>query len=299
MYFIGIDGGGTSTDFSLFDSKMNCLKSIQLPTCHVSHVEKERAIKILSKGIDDLIAIINDIDLPEVQIAIGLAGYGNDKQLRYKIEEICEQAFSPFKYKIYNDAQIALAGAFNNQDGIILIAGTGSIGIARKDKQYQRCGGWGEMIGDEGSGYWIGRKILQVFSQMVDGRMKKTGLVDVLLEELSIETPYQLISYVDNNLRVNRTKVAKLSKIVSHPLLKNDEAIQEILNQAAKNLADVVNTLGLLYDEPVKLSKIGGLWEIGHPLIEPFNTYLDSNIEAVRALNSPQYGAVLLLKDDK
>lgn len=299
MYFIGIDGGGTSTDFSLFDSKMNCLKTIQLPTCHVSHVEKERAIKILSKGIDDLIAIINDIDLPEVQIAIGLAGYGNDKQLRYKIEEICEQAFSPFKYKIYNDAQIALAGAFNNQDGIILIAGTGSIGIARKDKQNQRCGGWGEMIGDEGSGYWIGRKILQVFSQMVDGRMKKTGLVDVLLEELSIETPYQLISYVDNNLRVNRTKVAKLSKIVSHPLLKNDEAIQEILNQAAKNLADVVNTLGSLYDEPVKLSKIGGLWEIGHPLIEPFNTYLDTNIEAVRALNSPQYGAVLLLKDDK
>jgi len=47
------------------------------------------------------------------------------------------------------------------------------------------------------------------------------------------------------------------------------------------------------------LSKIGGLWEIGHPLIEPFDTYLDTNIEAVRALNSPQYGAVLLLKDDK
>ena len=62
-----------------------------------------------------------------------------------------------------SDVQIAIEGALDGQDGIVVIAGTGSIALSLKEGMLQRCGGWGYQLGDEGSAYWIAKKMLNAF----------------------------------------------------------------------------------------------------------------------------------------
>lgn len=125
-YFIGIDGGGTKTAFACMDEQQ-VLYTCTYPTCHVLQVEQETAIEILHKGLLDIQQHVPSVTAHNTVICAGLAGYGNNQVLRYKIEDICQKSFEGFTYHIVSDADIALHGAFLGNDGILLIAGTGSI----------------------------------------------------------------------------------------------------------------------------------------------------------------------------
>ena len=129
-YFIGIDGGGTKTAFACMDEQQ-VLYTCTYPTYHVLQVEMETAIEILHKGLLDIQQHVPSVTAHNTVICAGLAGYGNNQVLRHKIEDICQKSFEGFTYHIVSDADIALHGAFLGNDGILLIAGTGSIGLAR------------------------------------------------------------------------------------------------------------------------------------------------------------------------
>lgn len=73
-----------------------------------------------------------------------------------------------------------MEGALDGENGIVIIAGTGSIALALKDNIVTRCGGWGSQLGDEGSAYWIAKKMLSIFCQEVDGRLEKTKLYELI-----------------------------------------------------------------------------------------------------------------------
>ncbi len=97
-------------------------------------------------------------------------------------------AFGNIPQRVLNDVDAAQIGAFAGGAGILILSGTGSMAWARDaaGRSY-RVGGWGETIGDEGSSHWIGRRVLGLVSQSIDGRAAPTPLVDAVFEHLQLD----------------------------------------------------------------------------------------------------------------
>ena len=94
------------------------------------------------------------------------------------------------------DATIALDDAFGDDAGVLLVAGTGSVAFARApDGRFERCGGWGPHVGDEGSGAWLGRRALSVVTASQDGREPDTALTGAVLTALELESLDALIPW--------------------------------------------------------------------------------------------------------
>lgn len=297
MYYIGIDGGGTKTSFKLYDELGDCLKKSGKTTCHPLQVQSKEAVLILKEGVEELVEGL-DAD-SKVLIGLGLAGYGEDDNLRTQIETICDQALSSYEYYLFNDVSIALEGALNGEEGMLIIAGTGSIALSKHEEVYRRVGGWGYMLGDEGSAYWLAKEIFKEYTMQVDGRSKQTGLVDLVKDKLSLEKDYDLISYFANEIKNDRRKIANHAVLLEKLIQLEDPFAFELLDQLAKQLALLVNTLGKDFNGKVKVSYLGGVFNLGELLFEKLEQQLADHIKLVEPIHSPEMGAVLLAKKKK
>lgn len=299
--YIGIDGGGTQTSFTGFDENGVELATINLPTCHVAQVSPTEAQKILKDGVQGILGTLEtSLLVNNVIISAGLAGYGVNQNYRKLIEENCRIAFEGFQYSIFNDAEIALMGALDGEDGILIIAGTGSIGYAKVNNSIHRVGGWGYMLGDEGSAYWIARKLLQIFTQQSDGRMAKTALYEALSKEFELDSDGEIVQYVAENLYNNRTATAKLAKFGAKLLSAADDAVMNLYFEAGYQLALIANALQKYFPDNapiIKVSTIGGVWQSGEVVQTSFSQHLDEKLEYIQAKHSAPYGAYLLARN--
>ena len=293
-YYLGIDGGGTKTAFVCLNQNKEEMCRFSSSTCHVLQVSKEDAISILKEGLDRTLREIHFTSEDSIVICAGLAGYGKDKNLRERIESICSIAFYPYPYCIYNDAEIALEGALDGNDGILVIAGTGAIAYTKKDSQYKRCGGWGDFLGDEGSGYWIAKKLLTEYTQQVDGRSQRTNVVPTVKSYLNLENDYDLISYLAKDDNKNRTKIASLSKLACSLALEEDEAALKIFDKAAYELSRLILTLANEFDGRCTVSYIGGVWKAEKLIFTPLKSYLSDKINITSPKYDPAFGACLI-----
>lgn len=294
QFYIGIDGGGTKTKYSLFDQEGNVLKEYIGKTVHVLQVEQKECINRLKEGISIL------LEGKELfpSIGVGLAGYGENQELRYKIEYICKEAFSLYTYSIYNDIQIACYGALGGEDGIVVIAGTGSIAMSCQNGVMKRSGGWGANIGDEGSAYWMAKKLLGLFSKQADGRLEKTPLYDLVMDYCKIENPYDIIPYINTTLCNDRTKIAELSVLVYEAAKKDDQHAICLYQEAADELVQIISSLIKEFKEKVTISYVGGVFQAKEYILNPINELLEnSNCKIVLPKYTPEYGAYLLLKN--
>lgn len=295
IYFLGVDGGGTKTKFECYDESGALVSEISKPTCHLLQVSSERAIEVLNFG---LLEIKEAIQFQEGQdklyIGLGLAGYGLNQALRKQIETVCQLAFEGEHYLLSSDAEIALIGALKGKDGILIIAGTGSIAFAKFGDRIERCGGWGYQLGDEGSGYWIGRQLLAEFTKQADGRHLKTELFSKLCNHLALKQDGDIIEWVSTRNN-QRTAIAELS-IVGHELLeRGDCAVQPLYDVCAKELAALANKFKEEYlEEQVPVSYIGGVLEHSATLRRMLKEQLDSKFVLVEPYYTPAKGASLL-----
>lgn len=288
-FYVGIDAGGTKTAFACFDEGGNCLNTVTLGTCHILQVSRQEAVSVLQTGLAAVCA-----DRRDVIISAGIAGYGRDAKMRSAIEDICAEAFAGRPYYLHSDAEIALYGALRGKDGILLIAGTGSIALRKLGKEIARCGGWGYILGDEGSAYWIGCRLLQAFTRQWDGRLAETPLKDAVLDYFQITDGYQLISLVRND----RTATAGLAKLGSS-LLDRDPVCQDIFRRAARELALLCNTLSAAFRGPCPLALTGGLWHSGPFFHASFASCLDPKIHILDTGGTPLEGAYFIAKEGK
>lgn len=295
MYYIGIDGGGTKTAFGLFQEDGTCIKEVQLSSCHILQVEKARAIEVLTQGVQELKQALDP--QAQVKICVGLAGYGYNQAMRQQIEEICANSFPNDPYVIHNDGEIALAGALDGADGILVIAGTGSLAIARKHGEMLRCGGWGATMGDEGSAYWIAQKMLQEYSKQWDGRSEKTQLCDRLKAICECAHPYDMIPYVNQRLQGKRDLIAQLAMQLLPLAQANDPAALRIYEECAQELAEMILALAKQFEAPVLVSTAGGVWQAGAFLTTPLQARLQGIATLIPPVHPPLYGAFLLAKE--
>ena len=160
---------------------------------------------------------------------------------------------------ITNDAEFALAG-LGSDPGVALIAGTGSIALGRDmSGRMIQVGGWGHLLGDEGSAYDIGRRAAQAAARAADGRGPTTALLQLVLERWGLATPRQMIDHV--YLTQEKAPIASLAPGVLALARRGDQVAHAIRRQTCEELAqaaiaaiDSLNVAG-----PVPLILGGGL----------------------------------------
>lgn len=294
-YIIGVDGGGTKTKFVLYDVMGIPLKTFQSGSCHLMQVSQNQARLTLYQGVQNLIKDL-DISPQDLFISLGLAGYGNQVMKR-ELELVTASALSPYSYHLVSDAEIALYGALDGQDGIIVIAGTGSIAYAKVGQEILRAGGWGYFLGDEGSSYWIGQHLLELFSQQLDGRLEKTILHDYLWDKFQLNEPLDLIKYSNDHFVGHRSQVAQLAKDAAKLAKEGDPHMQDLFEKAGLELGRLVQALASHFPQGCPVSTVGGLWESKDILRQAFQTSLASKFQLQAPLQAPEYGAYLIAKD--
>ena len=116
----------------------------------------------------------------------GLPSYGEDGKTIAALDAMPSELLDAARYRCGNDMVCSWAGSLACVDGISVIAGTGSMAYGEFAGRQARCGGWGELIGDEGSAYWIAREGMNLFSRMSDGRVARGPLHRLVRERFEL-----------------------------------------------------------------------------------------------------------------
>jgi glucosamine kinase len=165
-YYLGIDGGGSKTICSIGNETSELATATSGPS-NITRVGEEGARESLHRAIREACAIAK-VNPQQVQRArIGVAGAGQP-EIANAVRQIVAEVI-PGEIQVTGDIEIALAAAFGQGPGVIVIAGTGSIAYGRNAKgQIVRAGGWGFAISDEGSAHWIGRAVVTTWLRALD-----------------------------------------------------------------------------------------------------------------------------------
>ena len=283
-YYIGIDGGGTKTKFDLFDSDKNSIASITMPTIHPAQASFKEAVSVLNTAKEKLLANINDSDYV-LKVGAGLGGYGINADYRKKLEDEFSAVFDEFK--LYSDAYAAMLGALAGEDGILMIAGTGSIALAKVGDKTFRCGGFGYRYGDEGSAYSIGKALISRALKEADGRLDKSIISDLVADYFD-NIGINIIATSD----FSRDKIAGLAAAASK-YVENSDSVRDIFLAAAKEISLHIKAIGKNFEsgKRIRLSYIGGVFRSEY-IIECIKE-MNQGIELVAPIYPPEKGSIL------
>lgn len=233
MHVLGIDAGGTKTVCYLADSAGALIGEGRGSGANLqSHGELE-VEKVLHAVID---AAIGDRVVRPAAVCLGIAGVDRaDDDL--VVRGILRRLGFRERTLVVNDALIALIAGVGHAAGVVVIAGTGSIAYGVNGHgQAARAGGWGPILGDEGSGAWIGQRALTAVVREADGRGPRTRLTPLVLEHFGITHPAGLVREIyDRPLR--RERLATLAVLAERARAEGDIVAGEILRVAAEELA--------------------------------------------------------------
>jgi N-acetylglucosamine kinase-like BadF-type ATPase len=296
-----MDGGATKTKCILTDISFNKVYEAVSAASNFLVIGTETVSETIFNLINECISAAK-ISIEDVEsIVIGTTGGGrrSDAELLEKqiFADAKNKSVAINKFRVESDARIALEGAFSGKAGSILIAGTGSIMFGKDEKdEIHRVGGFGRFIGDEGSGYRIGRKGLNAVARFMDGRAKPTKIADLLDKEFSISTPEQLITEVYRN----NFDIASVAPVVFEAAEIGDKVAQRILeNEADELLLHVISMKEKLKVDILKVSLIGSIltkpnyfsYLFNEKVIRRFN-----DVKIMEAEHSPEFGAALMAK---
>lgn len=236
-FFLGIDGGGTKTECVIGDDKSILGKSVG-STIKIKKVGEDAAGKALEAAIADVCksAKVNQREI--TRTCIGIAGSS--------IPEVTDWTYSVLRQlvagevQVVNDALIAHRAAFGDGPGVLVIAGTGSnvLGINERGES-GRAGGWGPMISDEGSGFWIGRRAVAYAMRAYDGK-QATSLLDAVMRAWDLKTIEDLVSMANSNPPPD---FSSLLPAVIRCADSGDRLASEILMSAANELAQLASVV--------------------------------------------------------
>ena len=224
---IGIDAGGTKTIGILYKENQ-AIDSIKGEMGNPI-VNFDSAVNNVVQVIENLL-LKNKVNYSNISyISIGMAGAST------RIPELTS-AFKEklhCKFEIESDVKMSHIATFKNKDGNLFIAGTGSSLLCRKNNQFIQKGGWGHILGDEGSGYWIGKQILKTYINFLDYNESPMDFLDLLPTIQQIFPNRQ--SIINTVYNSPKTEVAKLATLYLD--YSNNLFLTSIARQAGKDIA--------------------------------------------------------------
>ncbi|MDQ7817259.1 MAG: BadF/BadG/BcrA/BcrD ATPase family protein [Melioribacteraceae bacterium] len=300
-YLIGLDGGGTKTKCVVTDFDLIPLYDCQGGPSNFliigTELVSETILSLILESTSNLGILPDDI----ASIFIGTTGAGRESDaLKLKNDFIQFSGKKGYDFKTFNvdsDARIALEGAFSGGPGALLIAGTGSIIFGKnQSNNIFRVGGFGRLLGDEGSGNTIGRKGLNEVAKEFDGRGAKTLMSELLKRDFGINDSSQLITEVYRN----NFDLAAFAPKVIEAAQNNDEVAIKILEEESDQLIlHVKSMINLIGDEAMKLCLVGGTITIDNLYSKMFKAKIELHtpeVKITQAENPPEIGAVLMAK---
>ncbi|WP_169794060.1 N-acetylglucosamine kinase [Alicyclobacillus acidiphilus] len=194
--FIGIDGGGTKTNALFFDTVTKQSLALEGAASRTSSVGWQASLEVIQdlirRGLRQIGAEADEIG----GISACMSGIDLPHQSARMANELAGQ-IPVQSIEVVNDALAVLSAGTRGEPGVVVIGGTGSIALAEDSfGNVARAGGYGSLIGDEGSGYDIGRRGLMAAVQFMEGRGEKTILWDKAAETYDIQHPSELISII-------------------------------------------------------------------------------------------------------
>jgi N-acetylglucosamine kinase-like BadF-type ATPase len=274
--FLGVDGGGTKTHFVLVDGDGNLAASHEGPSSYYLEIGMDGLRRVLADGLAALLGQAGIDGNAVTHAFFGLPAYGEDSVAQVVLDALPAELLGHRRYRCGNDMVCAWAGSLGGEDGINIVAGTGSIGYGERRGESARAGGWGEVFGDEGSAYWIAVQGLNIFTRMSDGRLPKGPLHGAFTASLGLDTDLDICAKVLNAR--DRGSIAALSQLVARAAHDGDAFAIRIFDDAARELAAVVaavqQALGFAGDERVAVSYSGGVFKAGPLVLEPLRRHL-------------------------
>lgn len=240
-----VDGGGSKTHGALLSSDGELLNLPADSGCNP--LDNSDWAQVLDRMMGSLVGHAHEA----CNIVMGMPGFGEVRDLADLVSEQITKRLGN-RALIINDVEMAFHGAFPSGQGILLLAGTGSMAVARGPMGLVRVGGWGDLFGDEGSAYWIGRSALSLASRELDGRIPASGFAAALCAALKLdcdEDPFALLNWVSRHQHV-RSRIASIAQSVDGMARAGHQEAQRLLNDAALLLAEHISATATLAGLP-------------------------------------------------
>jgi glucosamine kinase len=237
---IGVDGGGSKTRILVADEHGAALGEVVVAGSAVRPGGAEASADVIVAGVRDALASCDMTHVVPKVLCVGVAGAGRDPERQLLWQALVEREVAE-DVVIHPDFGIALDDAFGEGPGVLLVSGTGSVAFGRSPAGvFARCGGWGPVCGDEGSGAWIGRRALSVVTASADGREPETALIGAVLTAAQVNDPQELIAWAAG---ASAGQLATLAPVVSSVADSGDLRANAIISLAVEELVLHVRTL--------------------------------------------------------
>lgn len=240
-YYLGIDGGGTKTEFLLTSAEGEQVSSVTLGASNPIDVGIEECRRVLEAGIAE---VTRGVPLRRISAFAGIAG-GISGDNRERIRAFLS-GYGFANCDNGSDAQSAVAVALAERDGIALIAGTGSIAFAKRGGELHRFGGFGYLLEDGGSGFSIGRDgILAALHAEEDGAVP-TPLYRAILDKTGCPT---VLSAIGQLYEGGKRGIASYAPAVFAAYGEGDAEATRILERNAAALASLIRSADRIFDD--------------------------------------------------
>jgi len=261
--FLGVDGGGTKTEFVCIDGDGQVVARALTGTTYHLQVGFDEVIARIAQGVEAVCTQLGVSAADFDYVFIGLPAYGEDPAIDPRLAEACSRVLGHDRYRCGNDMVCGWAGSLACADGINIVAGTGAIGYGERQGRSARAGGWGEIFSDEGSAYWIAIQGLNAFTRMSDGRLPDGLLRQAFVDALGLANDLDICARVMGENGLSRDGVAALAPIVVDAAIAGDTHANAILELAGSELANIAQALRRQLkfgeDETVLVSWSGGV----------------------------------------
>lgn len=276
---VGVDGGGTKTRVIVAG-----LDGVQLgeavgPGSATGPGRSEASAAVIGAAVREALAAAGESKHAVKIVVAGVAGAGRANEQRALLEALEDLELAE-NVIVVGDGEIALTDAFDGSAGIMLTAGTGSIAYGRSPTNViARCGGWGSVFGDEGSGAWIGRRALSIVASAADGREPPTALTGAILTAAQLNEPSELIPW---GIAATPMDFAALAPVVFNAAASGDVRANSLLALAVEELLLHVRALAIkLFGDDraaIPVAFAGGLLQKGSPLRKRLEHRLKSSV---------------------
>lgn len=232
MVVIGIDAGGTKTVCQIADEHGCVITQVRGPGANLQHSGEVHVGQVLRQVIA---GVSRDLAEAPAAVCLGMAGVdraGDSTVVRDLLSSIVPRS----RVVVVNDALIALEAGVPGAPGVVIVAGTGSIAYGRnRDGLAARAGGWGYLLGDEGSGYWLGRQALRAVVRSADGRGPHTLLTARVLAHFGVGDSQDLVRKIYDG-RFAPSAVAAIAAHVEEAAEEGDEIALHLIDTGAREL---------------------------------------------------------------
>ena len=287
-YYCGWDGGGSKTHVCITDENGVIVAEKIFGPININGASEETVKSTIRNCIDFMKSLHCGIKGCK-GLVIGFAGISNQASTKFIESTLKQQGYSGKLY-LTGDHEIALAGAINGH-GAILIAGTGSICFGRdKNGKSFRCGGYGHLIDDEGSGYAIGRDILTAVTHAYDGRAPETCLTEAVYNQLDVIDQREIITWL-HSPETGKKQIAALAPLLIPALERNDEAAKKIAQKAVKALTHLaVSACNKANVKNGEIALLGSIFTYYNFIKEQVTASIKAELPQIK-ITEPQYSA--------